>query len=396
MKILHVTPTYLPAVRYGGPVYSVHALCRALARAGHEVHALTTSVNGTGDSDVPHDRAVDLNGVQVHYCRSGELRRLFYSRALAAHLRAHAGDFDVLHLHTVYVFPTWAGARAATRANVPYLLSPRGMLVRDLIARRNAVIKRAWIGLIERRNLARAARIHLTSREELRALAELGLVLAPTAIVPNGVDPPAPLSPDRVSDDVAAAIRAGFDMLSFGRIHWKKGLDRLIRALPNVPNARLVIAGNDEDGYAEALGRMAAEQNVADRVRIIARFTSGDDKEALFAAARLFVLPSLSENFGNVVAEAMVRRVPVAVTEAVGAAEIVRASGSGVIAGKEEGALAQTLAEALASPARLAEMGAAGQTYAREALNWDGIARRFEELYGEVIRARANDLPSIA
>src|SRR5262245_3304746 len=163
MKILHVVPTYYPAVRYGGPIYSVHGLCQSLTGAGHEVHVFTTSVDGPGDSDVPHGRPVDLDGVQVHYFRSRWFRRLYYSTDLKRQLRSMAGDFDIVHLHSVFLFPTWAGARAAMRASVPYVLSPRGMLVRDLITRRSTLTKHTWIRLIESGNLLRAARIHLTS-----------------------------------------------------------------------------------------------------------------------------------------------------------------------------------------------------------------------------------------
>ena len=53
MRLLHVVPTYLPAVRYGGPIRSVHALCRELAAAGHDVEVFTTSVDGPTDSNVP-------------------------------------------------------------------------------------------------------------------------------------------------------------------------------------------------------------------------------------------------------------------------------------------------------------------------------------------------------
>src|SRR5262245_5570601 len=179
MKILHVVPTYRPAVRYGGPIYSVHALCQGLAGIGHRVHVFTTSVDGPKDSDVPHDRPVDLDGVQVHYCRSGWLRRIYYSADLTAQLRLAVGQFDVVHLHSVFLYPTVIGARLSVRARVPYVLSPRGMLVRDLIERRSSVTKRAWIRLVERTNLERAARIHLTSEEERLALIDLGLNLAP-------------------------------------------------------------------------------------------------------------------------------------------------------------------------------------------------------------------------
>jgi len=384
MKILHVVPTYYPAVRYGGPIYSVHALCRALAAAGHQVHVFTTSVDGPKDSDVPHGRAVDLDGVQVHYFHSRWLRRIYYSGELKGALGPRAGDFDVLHLHSVFLFPTWAGARSAVRARVPYVLSPRGMLDRQLIARRGTATKRIWIEFIERGNLAEAAGIHLTSTEERRALVDLGLALAPTWIIPNGVDAPGSFSSDAVSSDVRALVAGGFDVLSFGRISWKKGLDRLIRAIAELPHTRALIAGNDDEGFVDKLRSLVAQSGVGDRVQFLPRHISGADKEALFSAARLFALPSMSENFGNVVTEAMVRALPVVVTERVGAAEIIKASGGGVVARVGENDFTSALAGVLQSEERMASMGAAGANYARERLTWPGIARRFDELYREI------------
>src|SRR5262249_2892122 len=67
MRILHVVPTYLPAVRYGGPIFAVHGLCRALARRGHHVEVFTTNVDGSGASPVPLGEPVDLDGVQIRY-----------------------------------------------------------------------------------------------------------------------------------------------------------------------------------------------------------------------------------------------------------------------------------------------------------------------------------------
>jgi glycosyltransferase involved in cell wall biosynthesis len=383
MKILHVVPTYYPAVRYGGPIYSVHALCQSLAGAGHDVHVFTTSVDGPGDSDVPHSRPIDIDGVQVHYFRSRWLRRLYYSTDLKGQLSSMVGDFDIVHLHSVFLFPTWAGARAAMRAGVPYVLSPRGMLVRDLITRRSTLTKRTWIRLIEHGNLVRAARIHLTSEEERRALSDLGLALAPTTVIPNGIDAPISFSPDAVSADVHALVAEGFDILSFGRINWKKGLDRLVKAMAEMPDVRAVIAGYDDEGFEPSLRRVAEECGVGKRLRFLPRQISGPDKEALFDAARLFTLPSLSENFGNVVAEAMIRALPVVVTEGVGASEIVEASGGGVVVGIDHRQLAAALSSLLKSDELLAAMGAAGANYARERLTWKNISRRFEDMYRE-------------
>src|SRR5262245_14348096 len=153
MRILHVVPTYFPAIRYGGPIFAVHGLCRALAARGHEVEVFTTNIDGHGNSAVPIGVPVILDGVQVWYFRSRVLRRLYWAPECARMLRREIGKFDAVHLHSVFLWPTWAAARAARRAEIPYVLSPRGMLVKELIARRSWLAKSMWINLIERSNI---------------------------------------------------------------------------------------------------------------------------------------------------------------------------------------------------------------------------------------------------
>src|SRR5512137_1024098 len=130
MRLLHVVPTYLPAVRYGGPIHSVHGLCAALAARGHDVQVFTTNVDGPGNSAVPLGRPVDVDGVKVWYFPSRRLRRLYWSPAMGRMLKQEVGSFDLVHLHSVFLWPTWAAARAARGSSVPYVLSPRGMLVK--------------------------------------------------------------------------------------------------------------------------------------------------------------------------------------------------------------------------------------------------------------------------
>src|SRR5262249_37666517 len=160
--------------------------------AGHEGHAFTTSGGGAGGSNVAHGRPVDLCGGRGYYFCSRWVRRVFFLFYLGTQCGTLGGDFYVVHLHSGFLFSTVAGERTAARAKVPYVLSPRGMLVRELIQQRSTVAKRVWIQLIERSNLAGADRIHLTSEEERRAVVDLGLALAPTTVIPNGVDLPAP------------------------------------------------------------------------------------------------------------------------------------------------------------------------------------------------------------
>ena len=143
MRLLHIVPTYLPAVRYGGPIFAVHALCRALAARGHVVEVFTTSIDGPRNASVPHDKPVMLDGVKIRYFASPTLRRLSWAPALARALRREIAGADVAHLHSVFLWPTWAAARLARRAQVPYVISPRGMLVEKLIKSRHRLLKSA-------------------------------------------------------------------------------------------------------------------------------------------------------------------------------------------------------------------------------------------------------------
>ena len=140
------------------------------------------------------------------------------------------------------------------------------------------------------------------------------------------------------------------------------------------------MVGNDEEGYLPELQRLAAACGVAERVTFLPRSVSGADKEALFAAAKVFVLPSYSENFGNVVLEAMARGCPAVVTPGVGAAEVVRTSGGGVVAERDPKALARALDSLIENPMRLV-IGRRGQRYVTANFTWSGVAERMEAVY---------------
>jgi glycosyltransferase involved in cell wall biosynthesis len=388
LRLLHVVPTYLPALRYGGPIRSVHALCRALAEDGHDVHVFTTNVDGPSDSDVPLLQPVDLEGVKVTYFPSRYLRRLYWSPPMRRALAGSVDGFDLVHLHAVYLWPIWAGARAARAHGVPYVLSPRGMFVPELIRRKSRLVKAAWITLIERANLEAAAAIHTTSSVEAGHLAGFGWKLPPIATIPHGVDDPPPPSGDPLSSDIIAAISGGPIVLALGRISWEKGLDRLIAALPQAPAARLVLAGGDAGGQAASLAAQARALGVEDRVTIVARHVDGADKEALFAAAGLFAMTSLSENFGLAALEAMRHGVPVLTTADVGVSEIVREVGAGCVVDAAPASIARGLNEMLADPGRSRAMGEIGRAHVIAHYGWSSVGRRMADLYRSVLERR--------
>ena len=380
MKILHVVPSYLPAVRYGGPIWSVHGLAAAQAALGHEIAVFTTNADGPGNSDVPVGVSTPLDGVAVTYFDVAMPRRLFRAPAMIKALRKNARKFDVVHLHSVFLWPTLVAARAAERAHVPYVLSPRGMLVGELIRAKSALVKRGWLALFEKHTIRSAAAIHVTAAREAEDFAALGLAARRVIEIPNGVEP-APASNGSVSPDVETAIAGGRYALYLGRLNWKKNLPELIAAMAEVPGLRLVIAGNDEEGLTDRLRAAMAEHGLAGRVALVPRSVGDADKEALFAGAALFVLPSLNENFGNTVLEAMVRGVPVVVSSAAGAAEVVRETGSGLVAAPEAKALGNAIAAIVADPARAAAMAEAGARAAVADYGWRAVAERMIAAY---------------
>ena len=254
------------------------------------------------------------------------------------------------------------------------------MLEKDLIERKSAIWKAALIGFVERANLQGAAAVHVTSRREAAEAEAFGFSLRRVAEIPNGVD--LDRAGGGASPAIAGAIASGPYVLFLGRINWKKGLDRLIDAMAHVPAVRLIVAGNDEEGYQPALESIARRSGVSDRL-IVTGPVHGADKMALIDGARALVLPSYSENFGNVVLEAMAAGRPVIVSREVGLADLVRESGGGLVTDAAPEHLGDAIAE-LSNDVRAGDaMGQRGRTAASR-YSWDSVAAQMETLYESV------------
>lgn len=348
------------------------------------MHVFTTSVDGPVDLDVPLGTPVDVDGVSVRYFPSRHLRRLYWSPPLGAALKARLPDYDLVHLHSVFLWPTWAAARAARRAGRPYVVSPRGMLVRALVARKSWFAKTLWIRLVESNTIRHAAAIHATSALEREQLGRFGFDLPHTEVIPNGVE----LETGAPSPDSSVSVQADRPYLLFlGRVNWKKGLDRLIPALTLVPDVNLVVAGNDEENYRPVLEVLAAREGVRGRVHFVGP-VYGQDKQLLLRGALALVLPSYSENFGNVVLEAMAAGCPAVVTEEVGLADVVRSSGAGVVTGGTPEALGNALQRLAADAEARRAMGEQGRRIVAADYSWDSVASRMEALYGSILVGR--------
>jgi len=184
MRVLHVTPYFAPAFRYGGPPRSILGLCRSLGDAGVDVEVFTTTANG--QEPLPAAPAgTSYDGVRVRYFPLAWPKRYWRAAGLRSALEESTAAADLVHVHGLWNMTGWAGAACARAAGVPYVVSPRGMLQPAARERHRTMKSLAYWG-VERANLRSAAFLHATSSLEARELAAYG---PPVVAIANGVAP---------------------------------------------------------------------------------------------------------------------------------------------------------------------------------------------------------------
>jgi glycosyltransferase involved in cell wall biosynthesis len=372
MKVLQVAAYYAPAFVYGGPPRSIHALCRALTRAGVDLQVFTTDANGAHALPPAVTGSRTFEQVPVRYFPRTFPRSPIGSRFLNRALRQEVGGYDVVHIHGLWNRVVWSAAREASRAGVPYVLSPRGMLEPAARAHR-AWRKRAGWALIESRLVSGARLLHATSQIEYDTLRELRTGV-PVIFIPNGVE----IEPQQ--RDVPAAPLVVF----VGRLHPIKRLDLLIDAFAAVrqarPDAKMAIAGPDEAGCRDALVARAGHH--ADAVTWVGAIDEAQRRNLLGRASAL-VMCSDSESFGMSVLEAMAAAVPVVVTRTCPWSDVERHE-AGYWVEQNPAAIGDALVRILNDPDRARAMGKRGRALAERTYRWDAIARAFTEQYCDV------------
>jgi glycosyltransferase involved in cell wall biosynthesis len=367
---------------FGGPSRSVPALAAALGRLGADVELVTTMpAIADGPALLPPANLVLSHLVPTAPQWSAG------RNAFAAVVRARCAGHDdaVVHDQGLWLPSNHAVAAAARELGTPRIVSPRGMLSSWALAAKGLKKKLAW-SLYHRGDLMRASALHVTSQSEVDDCRRTGY-RGPITVVVNGTELPPQTPSDRAD---AAASRPGIrTVLYLGRVHPVKGLSTLLDAWARLrpEQWRLLIAGGGGNGHVAALRRQIEHEGLGDRVELVGH-VEGEGKWALYKSADLFVLPSLSENFGMVVAEALASGVPVVTTQATPWSELAaQACGWWVESGLV--ALTDALRAALAtSPAELRAMGERGRRLVESKYTWEVAAREMLSLYESAVRRR--------
>jgi glycosyltransferase involved in cell wall biosynthesis len=361
MIVLHAVHDL--AAKSGGPSRSVPLLCRQLVIAGIEVRLAVATTESPETAE-----ARSLEGARRLVL--AERGRLWPSRDL----RRAAAAASIVHVHGAWLPFNHGAAAAARGATAPLVISPRGMLEPWSLGHHRWRKRIAWLAY-QRRDLASAALVHATAGAEAEHLRSLG-VTAPIAVIPNGVDLPG-------GDGSLARVRR---FLYLSRLHPKKGAALLIKAIASHATRMrseswtCLIAGPDEDGHGAELRALVASLRLEDLVAFSGE-VAGDEKLALFRKSAVFVLPSHSENFGLVVAEALASGTPAIATTGTPWRELEERCCGWWVEPTIDG-ISEALSAALdADSATLRSMGERGRELVAERYGWEAAGEAMAAAY---------------
>ena len=361
MRILHVTEQ-----RYRSSGVSVFCveLCEALLGQGVRVRIALQQPDYPSPYPVAHEEILTTVEDVLHD------RNRF--------------DWDVVHINGVWNWPYHQIASIAYKRGVPVVWSPHGSLTPWALHHKWLKKQIAW-HVYQKRDLQRASLLHVTAQSEVKDMRRLGLQNE-LIVQPLGVN-------FRWSEDELHKIKNGMKekrILFLSRLHPKKGIDNLIKAWAKIKREvgqgavdgwKIEIVGEDSfPGYGAELKRQCVAMGVEDDF-VFRGAVYGDERELAYARARLFVLPSHSENFGSVVVEALANGTPVITTTGTPWQSLqVNRCGWWIDVGVEP--LACVLKEAMSlDDAMLRAMGARGREWMRRDFDWVAIGAKMKVTY---------------
>lgn len=387
MSVLHVIPSL--AVQRGGPSQAAIQMVQQLRRQQVQAEIVATNDDGPGLLNVPLDHWTVEHQVPVHYfpryspAQAG-LREFAFSAGLTAWLNRNIRNYDLVHIHAVFSYPSLAAMAIARAQGVPYILRPLGSLCQWSL-QQSPRKKRVYLRLA-RPLLNQAAALHFTSAAEAREANSLGLQ-SESFVLPLGLTLPSPqlLPRPRLKQQLSNDCQRP-RLLFLSRIHPKKGLEVLFQALAALPhrNFDLAIAGSGDPAYCQRLRAMVERLSLQDRVHWHG-FVEGNAKQQLLQGADCFVLPSHSENFGIAVLEALAAGLPVVTTPGVALAESLQPHQVGwVIPPVPEcwtDCLAKVLAQIDQEPEQWTALGDRARQLVQAQFTWPPLTRQLIHHY---------------
>lgn len=298
MKILFPLHLFYPS-RVGGPANTIYWLCKALARRGHNVTVVATR-EGIDEGRVELDKWVDTDGINVRYCDTASKFSVDVIKFSIREIKR----VDTVVFSSICFLPNFFIAIVAYLKGKKIVWSPRGELFETAIQGSRG--KKLYFTVLKYL-LGKHILFHATSEVEKKVIRNY-FPKSEVVIIPNYMEVP----------DKEEVISNYSDLLYVGRIAPIKALEKLITGLGlskmfQQSSSRMLIVGGVEkqfEEYYQRLLKLVLNAGLHDKVDFVGSLT-GKDKYKAYAAARYSFLVSNSENFGNVVIEALSQGTPV-------------------------------------------------------------------------------------
>ena len=346
----------------GGPSRSVPMLVKGLAELGVDVTLMTI-----------RSKNLNIHALEGTTAKLKVLEPSFSRKEIAQYLKSE--KFNLIQIQSMWDLPYHKVMVEARRLGIPYIATPRGMLEPWSLSQKKWKKKLAW-WLYQRNDVQKSVCVFTTAKMEADHVGNLGITTR-KAVIPNGIETDS--YPCKTSIDVVNK-----QVLFLSRVHVKKGIEILFDAWKRIHSEfadwQLFVVGNGEDEYIQSLENRLERLGLKDSIRILPP-VFGNDKTRIYQESALFCLPSFSENFGLVIAEAMSCGTPV-ITTTNCPWDILNETNTGWCIDLSVDNLERAFREALSmSPAELYDMGQRAGKLIRDNFDYRSVARKTLCLY---------------
>lgn len=387
MKVLFSIPSI--GSTYGGPSKTVIDVAQSLNQKHNiSIDIVTTNANGSKNLNEPLQRWLSRSGYRIQYFPYISYGDYKWSNSFSGWLNSNISQYDVVHTNAVFSLPNIPVYLACRKYNIPYVVTPHGMLEPWALSYK-AWKKRLFFHLLEKPALDRASAIQALATPESKNIQKLN-INTPISVIPNGIHEHE-FKQKKSSEPFYQSypeLRGKKIILFLGRIDPKKGLDLLAKAFGNIYSSfldsHLVVAGPDNIGFLSNAQNFFREQHCEQAVTFTGMLT-GTAKEAALAAASIYVAPSYSEGFSMSILEGMASGLPCVITSGCNFPEAAAAQVAHVVSIDSDD-IANALLSCLRDPSAAQSMGNRARQFIFENYTWDKVAENLLQVYQTILR----------